>query len=176
MKQVSRYINELQSLSSDSIFSIAQIEWWLLKHEGDYHKAKHINDSKYLYEIEGRIVRLPDSFGNPTNEEKFIDVYKRLNDLTQLHRNESYFKQEMAIYHNLKDKPEKVKQWLEKNERFGADTYVTFLIDYLDYDINDEEYHLKVFFLNNEELDVYVNREDFKYTLEFLQKFNELYW
>ena len=53
---------------------------------------------------------------------------------------------------------------------------VSFLTDYLDYDTDDKVYHLSIFFLNNEELEVYVDRDDFKYTLEFLETFNELYW
>ena len=169
-------IEELKSLSNDSIFSIDKIEWWLLKHETFYKQTKRINDSKHLYEIDDRIVRLPDNIGNPSDEEKFIDVYESLNNLSQLHRNESYFKQEMAIYDRIKNKPQKVKQWLKKNEKLGTEDYVTFLIDYLDYLGGDNEYHLNVFFLKNDNLDFYVDREDFKYTIRFLETFTELYW
>jgi hypothetical protein len=169
-------IEGLKSLSNDSIFKISKIEWWLLKHETLYKQTKKINDYKNLYEINDRIVRLPDNIGNSTSDEKFIDVYESLDVLTKLHRNEDYLKQEMAIYNMIKDEPLKVKHWLKKNEKLGAEDYVTFLIDYLDYDPNDNEYHLKVFFLKNDKLEVYVDRQDFKYTIEFLEVFNALYW
>lgn len=169
-------LNELKTLSSDSLFSIDKIEWWLLKHEKFYVKSKQHNLSEYLYKIDGKEVRLPDNIGNPTDEEKFIDVYESLDNLSKFHRNEEYFKQEMAIYKELKNEPQKVKQWLKKNEKLGFDDYVCFLTDYLDYDTDDKVYHLSIFFLNNEEFEVYVDRDDFKYTIEFLEIFNGLYW
>jgi len=176
MQSKLHFISELKSLSSDGIFNIDKIEWWLLKYEKLYVKSKQHNQSEHLYKIDGKEVRLPDNIGNPTDEEKFIDVYERLDNLTKLHRNEDYFKQEMAIYNGIKNEPQKVKHWLNKNEKFGSDDYVCFLTDYLDYDTDDKVYHLGVFFLKDEELEVYVDRDDFKYTIEFLEIFNELYW
>ncbi len=176
MNSSQEIINELNSLSADSVFRIARIEWWLLKYQDNYKKAKQIQYSKHLYEIEGETVRLPDNFDNPSPEEKFINVYDSLYKLTKLHRKEDYFKQEMAIYKDIVNEPLKVKRWIKKNEKLGAEDYVCFLIDYLDYDINDNKYHLSVFFLENEELNVFVDREDFKHTIGFLEVFNDLYW
>lgn len=169
-------IQELESLSSDSIFSISKIEWWLLKYKDEYLKAKQMNSSRHLYKIDWRVVRLPDNIGNPTDEEKFIDVYESLDNLSKLHRNENYYKQEMAIYKGIENEPFKVKQWLKKNEKLGAEDYVCFLTDYLDYDTDVKVNHLSIFFLNNEELEVYVDKDNFKYTIEFLETFNKLYW
>jgi len=167
---------QLLGLIIDNIYHIPKIEWWLLKNETLYVQIKRINDSKHLYEIDDSIVRLPNNIGNPTSDEKFIDVYESLDVLTKLHRNEKYFKQEMAIYDRIKNEPQKVKQWLKKNEKLGTEDYVTFLIDYLDYDPNDNEYHLNVFFLKDDKLEVYVDREDFKHTIEFIETFNDHYW
>lgn len=176
VKQVSGYKKELLNLSSVSVFRIAQIEWWLLKYEGEYKRIHQIEQSKYLYEIDGEVVRLPDYIGCRTDEEKFIDTYQRLDELTQLHKNEEYFKQEMAIYQKVKNNPDLVQDWLKKNEQFGTKDYILFLTEYLDYIIDNTEYHLKVFFLGDKELEVYVDREDFKYTIEFLEAFNDIYW
>ncbi len=170
------YIEELKILSADSLFNISKIEWWLLKHLDNYNKSKQIHFSKHQYEIDGEVLRLPGDFGCPSSEENFIDVYDSLNALTKLHRNEKYFKQEMAIYKDIKNEPLKVKQWIEKNEKLEIMDYSCFLINYLDYDINDNEYHLRVFFLEDNALKVFVDREDFKHTIGFLEVFNEIYW
>ncbi len=170
------YIKELKSLSTDSVFRIARIERWLLKNQESYYKTKQISNLNHLYEIEGETIMLPDNFNNPIPKERFINAYDSLNKLTQLHRKEDYYKQEMAIYKDIKNDPLKLKQWIKKNEKSGAEDYVCFLTDYLDYDTNNNEYHLSVFFLGNEELNVFVDREDFKHTIGFLEVFNDLYW
>ena len=82
----------------------------------------------------------------------------------------------MAIYKEIENEPKKVTKWLSKNERLGTEDFVCFFKDYLDYSSNNDEVHLKLFFLFNDEFDVYVNRKDFKYTIEFLETFDDLYW
>lgn len=49
-------------------------------------------------------------------------------------------------------------------------------MDYLDYDENNEEEHLKLFLLELSELEIYIDRQDFKNTIDFLEIFIELYW
>ncbi len=69
-----------------------------------------------------------------------------------------------------------LKHWVAKNEDLGAEKYVCFLMDYLDYDENNEEEHLKLFLLELSELEIYIDRQDFKNTIDFLEIFIELYW
>ena len=57
-----------------------------------------------------------------------------------------------------------------------ANKFTCFLVDYLDYDEDDKVEHLNVFIHSLKELDIYVNRQDFKFTLKFLEIFDELYW
>ncbi|MCB0476312.1 MAG: hypothetical protein KDC69_11595, partial [Flavobacteriaceae bacterium] len=88
--------------------------------------------------------------------EKFLEIYDSLNKITDFHKQENYFKQEKAIYKSLKNDPEKVKGWLAKNEHFGANEYLMFSLE------NDGG--------------ISVDRNDFRYTIEFINIFNNLYW
>ena len=62
----------------------------------------------------------------------------------------------MAIYKGTKNQPEKVNEWLAKNEHLGVDKYFMFSIE-TDSGIN-------------------VDREDFKYTIQFKETFDSIYW
>lgn len=163
-------------ISIDGICKMPQIEWWLLKHHDKYRQIHEIESKKFWFSIDGENVRLPPSFNKPSRNEKFLNIYDTLNRLSNYHRNENYFKQEIAIYKEINDKPEKVNQWLLKNEKLGSQDYVSFLLDYLDYDTEDHVHHLNIFFLEDKDLKVFVEREDFKFTIEFLEIFDELYW
>lgn len=165
-------IEEFISLSSDGVFSMVKIEWWLLKHGNDYKNIKGIESVKNIVEFEGKEIVLP-SLKKPSEEERFLDLYEVLEKLSRLHRNETYFKQEMAIYKEIKNKSKKAQDWLAKKEELGVNEYVCFLHDYLDYDINNNEYHLKVFLLKDKNFNLFVDREYFKNTIEFLELFNE---
>ena len=82
----------------------------------------------------------------------------------------------MTEYHNIKSSKSELENWLTKNEKFGADKFVCFLIDYLDYDENDKEEHLKLFVHSATDLDIFVNRANFNNTIDFLETFNNIYW
>ncbi|WP_418510382.1 hypothetical protein [Corallibacter sp.] len=109
-----------------------------------------------MYFIDGKWVRLPDYFDARTPNEKFLKIYDSLNKITDLHKQESYFKQEMAIYKSLKNDSEKVKEWLAKNEYLGAEKYFMFSLE------NDGG--------------INVDRKDFKYTIQFKETFDSIYW
>ena len=100
MKEIVACIEEFTSLSSNDIYSMSKIEWWLLKNHDLYKHVREIESNKYCYNIDGRNVRLPD-FGEPTAEEKFLNFYEALEIVSDFHRNENYFKQEMSTYNNI---------------------------------------------------------------------------
>lgn len=169
-------IEEFENLLNYGFINMSKIEWWLLKHSNNYRKTHDFAYSQHLFtNDDGSVIQLP-PLGKPTDEEKFLDLYNSLDTLSEFQRNEKYFEQEMLNYHKIKNSHSDLKNWVAKNEEFGADRYLCFLIDYLDYDENDEEEHLKVFLLKSKELEIYVDRQDFKNTIDFLEIFNELYW
>lgn len=169
-------ISELFELKKNGTLSISIIEWWLLKYSEFYKKTYDFVYSQHLFTTDdGSVIRLP-PFGKPTDKEKFLDLYIALDTISEFHRNEKYFQQELTEYQKIKNSHSDLKKWVAKNENLGADKYVCFLIDYLDYDENDQEEHLNVYVSSLKELEIYIDRKDFKNTIDFLEIFNELYW
>lgn len=167
---------EFLDLSINRIFEMSKIEYWLLKYSELYKKTYEFVHSQHLFTTDdSSVIRLP-PFGKPTAEEIFLDLYKVLETISEFHRNEKYFEQEIVEYHKIKNSHSKLKNWILKNEKLGTEKYVCFLIDYLDYDENDEEEHLNVYVHNSKDFDIYIDQKDFKNTIDFIQTFNELYW
>lgn len=167
---------EFKNLLNNHLTTISKIEWWLLKYSDEYNRVDRLESSKHLNIGEdGTTVRLPPTLV-PNQNDKFLCLFRALNELTVFHKYEDYFGTQMTEYNKIKSSKSELVEWLTKNKIFGADKFVCFLIDYLDYDENDEEEHLSVFVHSATELDIFVDREDFKNTIEFLETFNELYW
>ena len=167
---------ELLKNQKNNIFSIDKINWWLLKFSNLYKEIYEDLYSKHWFKFQdGTTARLP-PFGKVSREEQFLNLFDALNEISQFHRNEEYFKRQLLAFHQVKDSQLKLKNWLVKNSDLGADKYACFLLEYLDYDQEDKIYHLKVFVQSLNELNIYVNRQDFSNTIMFLKFFNDLYW
>lgn len=165
---------DLKKTSELNRLQVKKLEWWLLKYSDLYKKTFDFVYSQHLFTTDnGSVIRLP-PFGEPTDQEKFLDLYQALDKICEFHRNEKYFKQELTEYEKIKDSQSDLKSWVAKNEVLGADKYVCFLVDYLDYSENAE--YLSVYFHSSKDLEIYIDRQDFKNTIEFLEIFNELYW
>lgn len=167
---------DLNILTKSLPISINKVEWWLLKYKGKFEQIKKIENSKNLHIAEdGTILRLPMSF-EPNPNDKFLALYKALDELTEFHKFEEYFSKQMIEYSKVKSSQAELKEWLSKNEKLGADKFVCFLIDYLDYDEDDKVEHLNIFVHSATEIKIFVDREGFKNTIFFLETFNEIYW
>jgi len=167
-------LENLLKLSDNNVFKISKVEWWLLKYADFYKKSYDFVYSQHLFKMDdGSTVRLP-QFGQPTDQEKFLDLYKALDTICEFHRNEKYFKQELTEYQKIQDSQSDLKNWIAKNEDLVAEKYVCFLVDYLDYSENAE--HLNIYVHTSKEIEIYIDRQDFRNTIEFLEIFNELYW
>ena len=174
MEQINTILKESRVFFNEKIIPISQVEWWLLKYSDFYKKTSDFVYSQHLFKMDdGSIVRLP-PFGEPTDQDKFLDLYKALDTICEFHRNEKYFEQELTEYQKIKDSQSDLKSWIAKSEDLGAEKYVCFLVDYLDYSENAE--HLNIYIHSSKELEIYVDRQDFRNTVEFLEIFNELYW
>lgn len=152
-----------------------KIHWWLLKHHEIYTVLNEEEQGKDVTELKNGIrVRLP-SFQTPNENQVFLCIYEALDTLSGFHRNEEYFRRELVRYKSISESQSLfIKKWVADNEKIGADDYACFLLDYLDY--SDTPEHLNVFFLYAKDLDFYVNKRDFRYTLQFLEIFNKHYW
>ena len=168
--------NELWELSDSSVFRMSKIKGWLITYSDLYKKTYDFVYSQHLYtDYDGSIIRLPPC-GIPSDEEIFLSLYESLNGIAELHENETYFEKEMVEYYKIKNSPSDIKTWIAKNQDLGAEQYVCFLIDHLDYDENGHEEHLIVYIHNLKEAQIFIDRQDFKNTIAFLEFFNELYW
>lgn len=152
-----------------------KIHWWLLKHKESYAKLNVEEQNRYTTQLEdGSVVRLP-PFHKPNEDQIFLCIYEALDILSKFHRNEEYFQRELAKYKSISVADTlSLKNWIADHEKIGADDYACFLLDYLDY--SDTPEHLGIFFLYAKDLEFYVNKGDFKYTLEFLEVFQNHYW
>lgn len=161
------------ALKHYEILSMDKINWWLLKYYENYKATKKLEQSKYLYDIESIIVRLPEKSLKNTNE-LFLDIYDALEMLAEFHKNESYFEKEVKLYVEVKNSKNLLQKWLKRNETLGSEIYACFIIDYLDY--SEDPFHLNVFIHSIREIEIYVDGKDFENTVQFLEIFNELYW
>lgn len=174
----SDYSNDLFELSSKNIFLMNRIEWWLLKYSDTYKDIQTYLEENGVenYWLEpGNTIYLPTS-EDPIikNVNRFLYLYEALDIISELHRNEPYFKQEMLAYPKVKDELETLKAWVDKSEQLMLDKYVMFLADYLDYIPSTE--NLKVNVRCSPDLDIFIDPKDFQYTIEFLEIFSKLYW
>ncbi|UWX54891.1 hypothetical protein NYZ99_19485 [Maribacter litopenaei] len=170
------WIKDFQALSQNHIYSMDKIQWWLLKYTEknksiyNLERSRNSDGQKQLSDI---ILPL---FWRSGKDRIFLDLYVTLDKISKFHRNERYFEQEVLDYHKIANSDSDLKNWISKNKSFGADVYVCFLTDYLDYDENENEEHLKVFVPSLKDLEIFINRADFKYTIDFLEIFNYNYW
>lgn len=166
---------ELINLRSlENLISISKIEWWLLKYDHLYKQIKEYVYNQNLYEIEdGIILRTPD-FNNVSEDEKFLDLYSALDELTELHRNENYFREELFYYYKNLNSSEIVGKWYDKNETKIAESYGCFLVDYLDYDVEEKVTDLSVFIPSMPKLELFVFKKDFEFTIKFIELYNNI--
>ncbi len=166
-------IQDLIGLGENDIFRMDRIQWWLLKYRDYILELKAIEENKHLFkQNDGGYARLPSCSINKANIIQ-ISVFDSLEIIADLHKNEVYFKGELIDFKDIGNKAQLIN-WISRNEKIGGDDYVCFLLDYLDYAENAE--HLSVFCLYAKTLNIYINKFDFQYTLQFLEIFNKYYW
>ena len=130
-------------------------------------------DKMYLIEIDKSLIRLPPLHLKPSKETQFLDLYTELNTINNLYQKEKYFQLQVEIFSALKSSSG-IKKWLKRNEKLGTEEFVCFEIDYLDY--AEECYHLQIINPTKRIESISIERDDFKYTLEFLKTFNNNYY
>ncbi|WP_149304908.1 hypothetical protein [Pareuzebyella sediminis] len=171
MTSPSDYIKEFEDLKEEGFYSMVKIEFWLLKYWELYKESRSYVQTQDLLKMDDGIsVRLP-LFWNPKDEEKFLELYTKLDSVSEFQRNESYISKLLVEYHAIKNSQTDLKKWYNKNVSLFKDKYATFLMDYLDYDVNDKEEHLLVHVDSLKELEIDIDKSDFKNTIEFLEIF-----
>jgi len=166
-------IQEFKVFSTGNIYTIDQIKYWLEQHDDLYEYAKlNWNRGSCFGD-------LPCSHTLNNDLSKFNDFYNALQRIVDFHEYESYFYLELEEYQLIKDNSLQLKDWVKRNERLGSEEFVCFFssyLDYIDHSETETPYHLKVFILDFNEFDVYVDRKCFENTIAFLEIFHKLYW
>ncbi|WP_425077281.1 hypothetical protein [Psychroserpens sp. S379A] len=155
-------INELIYLSADSIISIDKVEFWLLKNQDEYNHFKSIREGE-----------LPAISNYATAEDKFVDLFEQLEEVSRYYKYEPYCKEQLETYTSIKNDTEKLEKWLSTNENFYYEELIHFSVNYLDYLGDNKEYHLKIFSYLNKDIGLFIDGKDFESTIELIEKFNQ---
>lgn len=165
-------LNEFKSLQENNVFSMLKVEWWLMKYD-DYYKQ--LSTDWYCPNKGCAMIVGGNCFCKSKSDEyKFLELFKSLDVLSQYQRKEEYFKEELECYYTVKDDPIKLKELVIKNEEIGLEGWWDFLLGYLNY--CDNAVLLRAFEKSFLGYDVFIDNNDFKYNIEFLDLFNDLFW
>ncbi len=140
-------LKEYKALSSQDACSMKTVELWLEKHNEYYNNTVELLKSSNLNSVELLI------------RKEFEVLYGKLSVLRLLHQKESYFKQQLKTYNNIKDSVSKLKVWFA----FQHDNKNEYqLFSSVFYDSREAtHFNLK---LNELSLD----QNNFKYTLKYM--------
>lgn len=164
-------LKEFKNLKENDLYTLAKVEWWLMKYEGYYKKLKlyWCCDRCNLMKAVGTC-----SCDSPYNEYIFLELFKHLDVFCEFRKYENYFKEELETYYKVKDDSVALKKLIIKNEKVGANQGFDFLMDYHNYSSNPN--HLNIYSNTIKDFDIYVDRKDFENTITFLDIFSKLFW
>lgn len=168
-------IDDFHFILENNFLDLVKMEWWLIKYENLFKETYNFFYNEFLYrKVNGDIVRLPDFNVDYYDEYKrFTDLYKVLNDISFLHKNESYFKNELVHYFQISHSKKEARKWLIKNENIGAKCYLYVSLNGLeDFDMLTDRKnicYLKGF-------DFTINRNDFFYSPKFYKLYKHLFY
>ncbi len=159
------YIEELILLSKDNL-RICRMNWWLLKYENEFTEA--IDKTRcekwrkwYYNDIH------PFQCLCPQKEKlcEFIDIYRELDRLTQIQRDEKYFERMYKKYLNLNENHLAIKNWMNEIRPKITSIYLNL----------DKNKNLRLSFYNAiPKFELNINKNDYKYTLECLSIFSHV--
>lgn len=161
----------LKFLINKKVFTIQEIEFWLLQYSNSFKEIKSFCNCNSVNDC------LPCICEISNDESIFLSVYRSLDELTEYHRLEKYAKEQLLEFKKISKSQEKIKHWLIKNEKIASQDLACFLIDYLDYSENEvNNINLLAYGNENHKIEIFVNREDFENLIEYKELFDELYY
>lgn len=189
-----RNVNDIISLDSDKIYTIKEIDSWFNTNWEKYNWISNRWRCKFCPTQKS----IPCICIEPDEQYKFIRLYQALDEVLRFHRKEEYFRQELIEYHNAKYSDINLKIWAAKNEKIGINECTSFKIKFLDTEIDTkEDTPIRVYGSSAIELlvinkireqigrggsktkldfEIFIQKQDFKYTIEFIKVFNDAFW
>ncbi|MBK5192655.1 MAG: hypothetical protein JJE07_05480 [Flavobacteriaceae bacterium] len=164
-REIHSSLEELKNLQEDRFYTISKIHWWLLKYDILYKYCKKNWNNGSCFD------ELPCSHTLKSNENAFVDFYEDLEEVTELHKKESYFKEQMEGLEMVRDDNPAFMQWLRQNEKLGTEYFIIFWTEWLE---EDDIVNPGINIFPN--VEVKILAKEFGNTIQFLEVFNELYW
>jgi hypothetical protein len=168
LREIEVAFEELKNLEKEGLYNVPKITWWILSYEELYQYA-------YEHRHVGSCI---DGMGcgccRDQPESRFSDLYPTLQEIADLHQHESYFKQELPTYENIKHDHHALIQWLKKNEKLGTEDFCLFWIDEW---YNEKDNTVAPFLSPTwQHLNIKFKAAEWQHTIKFLDVFNEIYW
>ncbi|MBI6115999.1 hypothetical protein [Salegentibacter maritimus] len=166
LREIEEAFENLKTLEKDGFYNVPKITWWVLKYEELYEYAqahRHVGSC-----IDG----MGCSCCEKVPESRFSGLYPKLQEITELHQHEKYFREELADLENLRHDHPALMQWLKKNEKLGTEDFLMFWIE----EWYDEENQSVTPYLFRQDQIFKFRASEWQHTIRFLEEFNELYW
>ncbi|WP_026777258.1 hypothetical protein [Polaribacter sp. Hel_I_88] len=179
----------------DKVYNISEVETWFDENWQKYNWVADLWRCKYC---SNRRRKLPCICKEPDEQWKFLKLYEAIDELLRFHRKETYFKNELIEYNEAKYSDINLKIWAAKNEKIGTDGCVSFSSKYLKEGKDcDKTRSIRVYGSSELELfvvnkireqagrggnktkldfEVFIQKQDFKYTIEFIKVFDDVFW
>lgn len=156
----------LQSLKIDNFYTVPKVTWWLLKYYDLYKYCKeNWNNCSCFGE-------LPCSHTLGSEENKFLDFYKSLEKVADLHKKEPYFREQLQLFEKVRNDSSALMKWLLHNAKLGSEEFLIFWVEWL-----EEEQNIVDPAINNwKNIKIIFREEEWKHTIKFLKVFNDLFW
>ena len=167
MNETTLAFDELKNLGEDSIYSMAKIEWWLLKYQYLYNRI--IKGWKCeIYLSNGSCI----CFAEEDVDCQFVKQFKTFEEISVYHRKEPFFKNLLSTYKSLKHDQIALKKIIQEHEELCIEDFGGFYFDYLSDDGETEPISGNSIYFKD--FDIKISYADFKNTITFLYVYN--YW
>lgn len=176
---VSAYI-ELQNLKKGSMYSIAQINWWLLKYGDLYTDINHaynkLCDTCVVLskqQLPYNCLKRPDYCSKKPEFKPFLNFFDELDKATQLHKLEPKCRMAYDEYLSLGIIEEDLKSWLIKH----YDIYYQlggYFYQYMEFNSNNDK-TLHIAEAPDESFGIVIGENDFINSIRFYDVYDDLY-
>ncbi len=161
-------ITEIIHLSKNRNLQMEEITDWLAKYQFSYERINRINKALYLKEFDGELIRLPDFSKENKADDQFLEFFQKLTELKSYFLQEEYYKSQLDAFEKAGEDPILLKGLYDSNIKLYKDDIFSFYIDFVS-DISLENIISVSLSWSNE--GILINPENFKYTFEFNQEF-----
>ncbi len=167
--QIKNGFSEFLSLGNKNLFEVAIIQAWLIKYEPLYDRLIQLGKIKFNKDGYCDIKLL-----NPAQND-FFSFYRYMQAIVDESKYDSFCRDEMLKYQLIKDDRIKLKAWLKSNYNLGIKTLGEYFY-HMDYQGPLTGPHLRILHFSFDEMELYVNRKDFKNMIAYILVVNDLFY